>query len=128
MEVVSFIVFIFVSHQILMQIFRFSTYHKYFFMMLPILILFGILVAWLLYYFEMHSFFLWLIFLEVIWLRYVWKKDDDNGRYNLLHYEENSEDYKIIKESMRKTDIFYFLSSIVYIIAVSVVYLWLFNT
>jgi len=128
MEVVSFIVFIFVSHQILMQIFRFSTYHKYFFMMLPVLILFGVLVAWLLYYFEMHSFFLWLIFLEVIWLRYVWKKDDDNGRYNLLHYEENSEDYKIIKESMRKTDIFYFLSSIVYIITVSVVYLWLFNT
>ena len=96
--------------------------------MLPVLILFGVLVAWLLYYFEMHSFFLWLIFLEVIWLRYVWKKDDDNGRYNLLHYEENSEDYKIIKESMRKTDIFYFLSSIVYIITVSVVYLWLFNT
>ena len=43
-----FFVFMFATWFILMQIFRFSTYHKYFFKIAPLLIAYAILIAFLL--------------------------------------------------------------------------------
>ena len=46
---VGFVGFFLGSHFILMQIFKLTTYHAYFFKALPLLIAYSALVGWLLY-------------------------------------------------------------------------------
>ena len=42
-----------------MKIFSFSTYHKYFYKTLPVLLIYSVLLGYLLDLFELHEFFLW---------------------------------------------------------------------
>ncbi|MDO8591054.1 MAG: hypothetical protein Q7R65_03710 [bacterium] len=54
-----FFVFMFVTWFLLMQIFRFSTYHKYFFKFAPLLVVYAVLTAFLLHQFDFQNFFWW---------------------------------------------------------------------
>ena len=58
-----------------MQIFRLTTYHAYFFWKgLPLLVGFGVLVGWLLFYLKLHQFFLWQVVFASLWLFYIARK------------------------------------------------------
>lgn len=63
-----FFVFLFASWFLLMQLFRFSTYHKYFFKVSPLLIGYAILVAFLLQYFNFQNLFWWYLVLSALFL------------------------------------------------------------
>ena len=58
MHILGFLAFLAVSHFVLMQIFRLTTYHAYFLKGLPLLIGYGALIGFLLYTLDMHAFFL----------------------------------------------------------------------
>src|SRR3989344_6985734 len=63
-----FFVFMFATWFILMQIFRFSTYHKYFFKIAPLLIAYAILIAFLLSKFGFQNFFWWYVGFSTLYL------------------------------------------------------------
>ena len=63
-----FFVFMFATWFLLMQIFRFSTYHKYFFKIAPLLIGYAILVAFLLRQFNFQDFFWWYLGFSSLYL------------------------------------------------------------
>jgi hypothetical protein len=63
-----FFIFLFASWFLLMQIFRFSTYHKYFFKIAPLLIGYAVLVAFLLQYFNFQNLFWWYLVLSCFFL------------------------------------------------------------
>src|SRR3990167_838731 len=56
-----FFIFLFASWFLLMQLFRFSTYHKYFFKVVPLLIAYAVLVASLFRYFNFQNLFWWYL-------------------------------------------------------------------
>ena len=63
-----FSIFLFASWFLLMQLFRFSTYHKYFFKISPLLIGYAVLVAFLLRYFNFQNLFWWYLVLSSLFL------------------------------------------------------------
>ncbi len=63
-----FFTFIFASWFLLIQLFRFSTYHKYFVKILPLLIGYAVLVAVLLQYFNFQNLFWWYVVLSSFFL------------------------------------------------------------
>ena len=132
MNLLYFVAFFVISWLILMKIFSFSTYYKYFYKVLPVLLIYGAILGYLLDVFELHAFFLWFLAINIflfvkIYRRY--KKQD------LI--EEISEDYKKllleqqIKETLEKskknTFKYFTINSIVYLVVFSVTYLFFFN-
>ena len=63
-----FFVFLFASWFLLMQVFRFSTYHRYFFKVAPLLIGYAVLIAFLLIQFNFQNFFWWYLVLSCFFL------------------------------------------------------------
>ena len=63
-----FFIYLFISWFLLMQIFRFSTYHEYFWKASPLLIGYAALVAFLLKQFNFENFFLWYLALSALFL------------------------------------------------------------
>jgi len=73
-QLLGFFVFLFVSHFGLMQVFRLTTYHAFFWKALPLLLLYSAGVAWALFALNMHPFFLWQIVLASVWLFVIGRK------------------------------------------------------
>ena len=84
LSVVLFALFTLVSIFILMQIYRFSTYHKYFPKMLPILIGYGILVGYLLFVFNFSNYFIWFVILTVGFLITNFRKQQALGIASII--------------------------------------------
>lgn len=80
MQIIGFLVFLLVSHLILMPIFLLATYHAYFLRALPLLICYSMLVGWLLYALDFHAFFLWQVVLVSGWLFVISKKQQKELR------------------------------------------------
>jgi hypothetical protein len=128
LEIAKFIVFLLVSHLLLMQIFRFSTYHRFFWLALPFLVGYGALVAWLLFKFNMHAFFLWQLVLASVWLGYGVNKQLGSSDAMMEMVGNDPEALKLLASSSKKTVVYYILSSIIYIATFSIFYVWLYNT
>lgn len=127
MEIVFSILFLIISHFALMQIFRISTYHSYFWKSLPLLIAYSALVGWLLFTFNLHKFFIWQVVLSSIWLFSFFRKTVKNAKelINLGGYDE--EGIKIISISSLNTITYLLYSSLIYVFVFSAVYLWRYN-
>ena len=103
-----------------MRIYRFSTYHKDFKSVLPILIGYSVLIGTLLFLFRLEEFFFWYIGLSILFLFLNYRKqpktltDADKTRI-------------LVELSLEKTLHHHLLSSIVYIVCVSATFLFLFN-
>jgi hypothetical protein len=113
MSILLFAIFMLVSTFILMQIYRFSTYHKYFIIMLPILIGFGVLIGYLLLVFNFSNYFLWFVILTVGFLIVNFRKQQRAKTF--LSLVENEEQKKLIDYSFKNTIKFHLLSSLVYL-------------
>lgn len=120
MNVFYFIIFFAITWLGLMQIYRFSTYHRYFKSALPILAGYGVLVGALLFFFNLHEFFFWHVGLSTLFLFLNYRKqpktltDADKTRI-------------LVELSLEKTLHYHLLSSVIYIVCVSTTFLFLFN-
>lgn len=132
MSLIYFAIFFVVSWLVLMKIFSFSTYHKYFYKALPILLIYAALLGYLLDLFELHSFFLWFLIINGFlfvknYKRY--KKQDlmegvSEDYKNLLPEEKVKE---TLEKSSKNTLKYFTLSAIVYLVIFSTTYLFFFN-
>ena len=132
MSLIYFIIFFVISWLILMKIFSFSTYHKHFYKILPILLIYSALLGYLLDIFELHEFFLWFLVINIIlfvknYQRY--KKQDlmegvGKDYKNFISEEKIKE---TLEKSTKNTLKYFVISSIVYLVVFFATYLFFFN-
>ena len=127
MAVIWFAVFLVVSHFGVMQIFRLTTYHAYFWKALPLLVIYSAVVAWILFILEMHQFFIWQLVLASAWLFFIGRKQTKMKEMMLIQAGDDAETVRMLAKSASKTSSYYMYSSIVYVVCFAVVYLWLYN-
>ena len=121
MEIIYFIIFFIVSYLMLMRIFGYSTYHKYFWKALPILVLYSATVGYLLYYFEFHGGFFWQILLTIISLTYNQRKQNHQFA-EVFNSINDLEKIKLFTKSERNTKKYFWLSATIYLIIFSIAY------
>lgn len=132
MSLIYFIIFFVVSWLILMRIFSFSTYHKYFYKILPVLLIYSALLGYLLDLLELHTFFLWFLAINIFLFVKNYK------RYKKQDLMEGvGEDYKklipeekikaTLEKSTKNTLKYFIISSVLYLGVFSVTYLFFFN-
>ena len=121
MEIIKFLFFFIISYLILMQIFRYSTYHKYFWKVLPILVIYSAVVGYLLYCFELHGGFFWQIILTVLSFAYNQRKQNQQFE-NVINSMTDIEKIKLLTKSERNTKKYFWLSGMIYIIIFIIVY------
>jgi hypothetical protein len=73
-----FFVFMFATWFLLMQIFRFSTYHKHFFKFAPPLVMYAFLIVFLLHQFNFQNFFWWYFGFSSLYLFFNHQKQRDS--------------------------------------------------
>lgn len=129
MEIIYYAIFAFASWFILMRIFRFSTYHRYFRYSLFFIIGYSVLNSYLLFYFEMHSFFLWHlpIFLVLFFKNYKNQKKIGTAFEHLIDNEKGLTK-EFFELSLEKTLKYYIISALTYLIVFAVSYIYFFNT
>ncbi|MFH1233933.1 MAG: hypothetical protein V1649_04805 [Patescibacteria group bacterium] len=125
MSVVLFAIFILASIFILMQIYRLSTYHKYFPKMLPVLIGYGVLVGYLLFVFNFSNYFIWFVILTVGFLITNFRKQQQAKAFTSL--TEDEEQKKLLDKSVKNTIKFHLFSSLVYVVSVIGAFLYFYN-
>ncbi|MFH1789931.1 MAG: hypothetical protein ABH832_02580 [bacterium] len=125
MSVVLFAIFILASIFILMQIYRFSTYHKYFPKMFPVLIGYGVLVGYLLFVFNFSNYFIWFVILTVGFLITNFRKQQQAKAFASLTKDE--EQKKLLDKSVKNTIKFHIFSSLVYVISAIGAFLYFYN-
>lgn len=128
MKILGFLAFLLISHFGVLQVFRLSTYHAYFWKALPLLLGYSALVGWMLYVCELHQFFLWQVPLASVWLFSVGRKQAKIAEAMMTLAGEDAEAVRHVASSAAKTMSYYAYSSFIYVIVFSVVYLWLYNT
>lgn len=124
-SVVLFAVFTLVSIFILMQIYRLSTYHKYFSKMILVLLGYGVLVSYLLFLFNFSEYFIWFIILTIGFLIVNFNKQ--NQEKKSLSVAEDKEKKDFLNKSVANTIKFHLFSSILYITAIVVSFLCFYN-
>ena len=128
MQILGFIIFLVISHFGVMQVFRLTTYHAYFWKALPLLIAYSVGVAWILFILEMHPFFLWQWVLASTWLFVIWRKQSKMAKAMLSMSAEDANSVRLMVASTAKTSSYYAYSSFIYIIVFVCAYVWLYNT
>lgn len=128
MEVLYYIIFALISWFLLLQIFRFSTYHKHFKYAVFAIIAFSILNGYLLYYLRLHSFFIWhlTIFLILFFTNYKKQKKAGSAIEHLVDFEKGmtKEFYEL---SLERTFKYYIISAITYLIFFAMAYIYFYN-
>ncbi len=128
MDIVYFLLFAFVSWIILMQIFKFTTYHKHFKMWVIVLIGFAIMDGYLLFRFRLHEFFIYHVLLFLVFLFSSYRKQSHTGRTNKLAMVEltgMSEEAYLL--SIERTMKYYIISSVIYLLLFSISFLYFYN-
>lgn len=127
MEIAWFIGYFILAHFLLMQVFGFSTYHRYFIFALPVVIGFAIGAAWIMFAYLHHGFFISYLVLESIWLLKIGRKSAAQGRAMVEMQGPNEEQRNLMIKSSSLTRRYYVLSSATYLVVFSVGFLWFLN-
>ena len=127
MQILAFLAFLVMSHFLLMQVFRLTTHHAYFWKALPLLVGYSALVGWLLYAWQLHQFFLWQVALASVWLFVIARKQTKIAAATLQLADGDADSVRFMASSASKTKQYYAYSSFIYIAGFSVTYLWLYN-
>ena len=125
MSVVLFALFVLASFSILMQIYRFSTYHKYFPKMVPVLLGYGMLIGYLLFVFKFSNYFIWFIILTAGFLIVNFRKQQQAKAF--VSFTEDEEQKKLLAKSVANTIKLHLFNSIMYIIAFIISFLYFYN-
>ncbi len=112
-----FFIFLIVSWFFLMQIFRFSTFHRYFLKAAPFLIGYGALIAFLLVQFHFHKIFWLYLFLIVLFLLINHRKQHQAKHLLNLFSGEDTENRIVADISLKRTIKYHLLSSAVFVVS-----------
>jgi hypothetical protein len=115
MKALGFLVFLVLSHHGLMQIFRLTTYHRYFLWASPLLILYAALAGWLMFKLGLEQFFLYQVALASLWLVFVARQQSHQAELMLQLAEADSESVQAMATSVKKTKRYYTYSAFVYL-------------
>lgn len=127
MDLIKFIAFLVVSHWGAMLVFKLTTYHRYFWPALPLLIGYSALVGWALFTLDLHSFFLWQLGLATAWLFVVGKKQTKTAAAVLEAGGGDADAVRFLARSASQTMVYYMVSCIVYVVGFSTSFLYLYN-
>lgn len=121
----AFLSLIALSHSVLMLIFRFSTYHKYFFWTLPLLIIYGFAVASLNNALGLNDYFPYFILIVIALLlnRLVSNKKKTVEFLQTI----NDENKEKADRSIALTEKYYNLSSLAYVASIFISFMILLN-
>ncbi|MDZ4722365.1 MAG: hypothetical protein SGI97_00415 [candidate division Zixibacteria bacterium] len=117
-----FFIFLFASRFLLMQIFRFSTYHEYFYKISLVLIGYAILVAFLLLKFGFENYFWWYLILSGLFLLINHKKQHQAKNFLDLLSGDDKEKRAEAESSFNKTIKYHLLSAVVFIISFAIAF------
>ena len=129
-DIGAYIIFAYLTWALLMQIYKYSTYHKYFKYSLIILISFSVFDAFIFHIMDLYKLFLWHIpiFLILFFINY--RKQKRTGSA-FIHLIDENEKKGLTKDfyqlSLERTQKYYLLSSFIYLITFSLVSIYLFN-
>ena len=128
MEIVFYAIFAFVSWFLLMQIFRLSTYHKYFKYAVFYIVGYAVFDGYLLFYFDLHAFFLWHlpIFLALFYNNYKKQKKSGAAFLDMIN-EEMGMTKEFYELSLEKTLKYYILSALAYLIVFALSFICFYN-
>lgn len=119
MEILYYVIFLIISWLILMIIFKFSTYHKYFIKISPILIIYSAGIGFLLYFFNLSQFFIWHLIINIVFL--------SAKGINMQKVSRQVKEHKAMSESIKKTIKYYIISTVIYIALLSASFLFFYN-
>ena len=130
MQILFYLVFLFVGYMLTMFIFNFSTYHRYFFWAGPVLGVFAVAQAYVLCLMNLAAFFLWhlLIMVGVFiwWFAKTVRSADGVGKAadaGLLEDQQKG----LYSRSLNRTFLYLFLSILIYISSFSIGFIYIFN-
>lgn len=125
MILIYFFAFFIISWILLLVIFSYSTYHRYFKIAGPGLLFYSILVGYLLFRFELHKFFVWQVGLSILFLINSYRRQ--NKVKALFDYEEDLQVKAELELSIEKTKKYHIISSATYLLGFSISYLYFLN-
>lgn len=125
MSIIYYILFFLITYGLLMGFFRFTTHHQYFVKMLIPLLGYGVLTGFLLFKFNLISFFIWHLGLCFIFLT----NNYFTQKKSILLI--NSITDELVKKqaelSIERTLKYYILSAISYLLSFSLGFLYFYN-
>lgn len=110
-----------------MQIFLYSTYHKYFWKVLPALAIYSGIIGYLLFYFDFHGGFSWQIFLSLFFFISNARKQGKEAS-DMLTDSDDLATVKALASSALNTKKYYWLSVVTYLTVFSLTYVYCINT
>lgn len=127
MALLYYLIFLLVSYSILMQIFTLTTYHRYFLKSLPLLVTYSVAVGFLLFWLNLHAFFIWHLVANILLLFFGWRHQKKHATAFFDAYVE-AENRLAVEMSVATTTAYYLLSAIIYLVVFSISYLTFLNT
>ena len=127
MEILRFVLFLVVSQILLMQIYRFSTYHRYFPRALPFLVGFAALTAYMFFRLHLSNMFLWYPIGVMLLLWSNWRKNVRLSAAFDQTFAGDEQAMAVLKLSAASTRAYFMLSSVVYLVVFIVAFLYFFN-
>lgn len=125
MSILYSFLFFTISWFLLMKIFNFSTYHKYFKIAVIPLMIYGVLVGFLLYKFNLDFYFIWYLLIAIVIFYNNYSRQKKSSSLDSLNHEEALKNF--IDLSLNKTLRYYILSAVVFLISFSVSFVFFFN-
>jgi len=112
-----------------MFIFRFTTYHKFFWSWVWVLIGFSAFSGWMMDYYNFGQFYLWHlgIMLLIVWGIYIKEKKVIRKFIETGQSPLGPMDKKELELSGERTKRYYILSSIIYLVVFALSFLYFFN-
>lgn len=122
-----FIFFILINIFIFMQIYRISFVPKNFTKLIPIFLLYGALIGYLLFIFNFSQYFIWFIILTVGFLIINYRKQQQDSAFTSIRNAKDEEQKKLLDQFVVYTLKFNLLSSLFYIISIIISFLYFYN-
>lgn len=114
-----------------MQIFRLTTYHAYFWKALPLLICYGVLVGWLLFWMRYDGGFFWMLLFLFVSFIFGAIKAKRSGAQMLTWAEALPDNLpnkmEVVAKSALNSLFYYIVSAIVFFVVFCISYLVFYN-
>ena len=128
MSLAFFILFLVLSFFLVLQIFRFSTYHAYFAKSLPFLIGYAVAVGYAVFAIKsFHPFWITQIWGSVILFLLAWRYQTKRAKELIEQTMDSQEQHNIASLSMQSTKAYFWLSVVVYLLSYSIAFITLLN-
>jgi len=128
MPILAYVVFLIFTYWLVLQIFRFSTYHAYFAKSLPFLIGYSIAVGFALYSIpRFHPFWFTQIWASALLFIYTWRRQAKRGRALMELTAEGPEQLAFFEISGASTRAYYTLSAVLYLTVYAISFLVFLN-